>query len=529
MSIGTFHELNYFDLESMEVAAHLQEAHRIIERQQTEELRIQKQSKALNALNQNIDEAWAEVQRQQFALLSMLAEFRLTDSLNASIRTVAPIRFNALVQHLSVFSKPPHLEWVDLAVGEPKVLEMGNWIKLMLLLTLDSIFKIEVDEAKHYLTRIQERLVEWDVKERSGFLKLFAQWLHMSNTDEVNDKPALPSSLSELMKPSVRKEIQATPDGLQREKKSSSADNRTFVGNTDSSKTAVILVDKIDALDSEKDDFLVNKYKPLTEPMEPVRVVQPAAVIQTVLDEEFPWMRRITSVICADLVDNQRYQLAPALVKPIVLVGPSGLGKTHYLQRLADLMAVPSLILSVGGMADNMTLKGSSRSWSSARPSVISDFINQKQCPNPVVILDEIEKAGTGRNNGNVYDTLLQLLEIRNAGVFYDECLLASIDLSRVTYLATANSTKELPLPIRDRVRVLRVPEPTADHMLMVAYQLWWAYWGARQIPVSEMPPIDDRLLKKFLKGKTSVRQVKRVMDSVISNAKEKYPLMRLH
>lgn len=524
MSIETFHELNYFDLESMEVEAHLQEARRIIERQQTEELRIQKQSKALNALNQNIDAVWNQVQRQQFALLSMLANRR-----NASVQKVAPISFGELVQSLSVFSKPPHREWVDLVESEPKVLEMGYWIKLMLLLTLDSIFKFEVDEAKHYLTRIQERLMEWNVKERSGLMKLFAQWLHMPNTDEVTDKLSLPSSLGELMSPSIRKEIQATLDSLQHEKNPSSADNSTFIGNSDSSKTAVILVDKIDALDSEKDDFLVKKYKPLTEPMEPVRVVQPADVIQTVLDEEFPWMRRITSVICADLVDNQRYQLAPALVKPIVLVGPSGLGKTHYLQRLADLMAVPSLILSVGGMADNMTLKGSSRSWSSARPSVISDFINQKQCPNPVVILDEIEKAGTGRNNGNVYDTLLQLLEIRNAGVFYDECLLENIDLSRVTYLATANSTKELPLPIRDRVRVLRVPEPTADHMLMVAYQLWWSYWSARQIPVSEMPPIDDRFLNTLLKGKTSVRQVKLVMDSIIRNSKDKCPLMRLH
>ena len=80
---------------------------------------------------------------------------------------------------------------------------------------------------------------------------------------------------------------------------------------------------------------------------------------------------------------------------------------------------------------------------------------------NPLVILDEIEKAATSKYNGNLLDALLPLLEPRSASKYHDIFVQASVDLSGVVWLATANDVTSLPKPFRDRCRILAFPTPT--------------------------------------------------------------------
>jgi|GEM_PF-6388404 len=506
MAIGTFNEQDYFALESAEVEARLMNAQRILERQRQEEARIQKQSRELAALNNEISRAWAYLRHYGDEVLDLLRVGQ-----GSALQERAPNLCRRLILRLDVFLDHPHHEWAQLAFGEPKVLEIGNWVKLVVLLALGAAIHGDDKETRLCLDNLNARLDEWGVLEQSGILATLNQRLNMPNA------PSGAQIMNNPMTPATRHAAPARMDDYPQDEAGQSGEK------------SVLLVKKIGDGESEKDLYVVKKYKPLIEPMQLVRVGQSVAVIQEVLDTEFPWMTPITAIICDELIENQRYQFSTALVKPFVLVGSPGSGKSHYVQRLADLMSVPRLMLSVGGMSDNSTLRGTARSWSTGRPSVISEFMNEHACPNPVVILDEIEKGGTGHNNGNVYDTLLQLLETRNAASFYDECLMSPIDLSRVTYCATANSTENLPQPIRDRLRVLRVPNPTAAHLLGLAYQMWWSFWVSRQIPMSDIPPLNDKFLLSKLKGGTSVRQVQQIMDVTIRHAKNNHPLMRLH
>lgn len=539
MAIEQVTALTCFEVEYEQIEAQLQQAQLVINRYRREEDRMGNQYRELSELKAHIDEVWAEVHKQRFALFQLLNTHH-----DAAISAAAQKQFPELLRALNAFSCKPHGEWTKLAVSTPQVLETGYWLKLTLLMTLGAVFQYQIPWVQSHVSLIRTQFEQWQIKEeRTGFLKLFVKWANCASDtggdEDMADSPteATAYSATEATAEAVSEDddlrlaqqfVQQRMDRMSAAKPTAASHSQPFLEFTVQSKS-VVLVEKIETGDSDKDESLVKKYIPLTEPMPLSTLKLGAELIQEVLNKEFPWMHPITAQMYRALLDSQRYQLGSALIKPILLVGGPGVGKTHYLQRLADLMAVPQLVLSVGGMSDNMTLKGSSRSWSNARPSVISDFINQNLCPNPVVILDEIEKGGQGRNNGNVYDTLLQLLEPQNAAKFYDECLLANIDLSRVTYLATANSTEGLPEPIKDRMTVFKVPEPTANDRFLVAQQQWWAYWTARQIPMSAAPAFDAKFVGKLLKKATSLRQVKHIMDVYLKNASAACPLMQVH
>lgn len=280
----------------------------------------------------------------------------------------------------------------------------------------------------------------------------------------------------------------------------------------------VVLVEAIGGgADKQRDEPIQNRYAALTHPMPLVDVALASSEIAEILNSEFPWMEPVTMRLCALIRDRQHFSMdGPVLNKPILLVGDPGSGKTYYAQRFAELTRVPFRVLSVGGMNDNMVLKGSARHWNGTRPSAIAEFINEKQCPNPLFILDELDKAGSGKNNGNPYDTLIQLMEPRNAAQFFDECLLTEVDLSRVSYLATANSTETLPDPLKDRMSIWRVPSPEPVHLVELAVRVWWKHWNDMGVPSFMAPGPDVDLLERAVAKAPSIRQVKSIVSAVL-------------
>jgi hypothetical protein len=153
-----------------------------------------------------------------------------------------------------------------------------------------------------------------------------------------------------------------------------------------------------------------------------------------------------------------------AWFRPTLLVGKPGAGKTALARAIADVIGLPSVIYGAGGMADGSAM-GTSAQWHSARPSIALDLIRTSGIANPLVVLDEIDKADPGRNNGALADAMLSFLERSTAARIRDLSLEVEVDLSHVSWIATANDLRDVPAPLRDRFRVIEVAEPQWKHV----------------------------------------------------------------
>jgi ATP-dependent Lon protease len=150
----------------------------------------------------------------------------------------------------------------------------------------------------------------------------------------------------------------------------------------------------------------------------------------------------------------------PVRLSPVMLTGPVGVGTTRLVRRLfRDLLNIGVYRYDGGGASDGM-FGGSPKAWGNTVPSAPARAINQMRISNPVVLVDEIDKAGTSTRNGRLWNVLLPFLERETARAYRDVSLDAVLDLSWISHVATANSIEELPAPLRDRYRIVKVEAP---------------------------------------------------------------------
>lgn len=174
---------------------------------------------------------------------------------------------------------------------------------------------------------------------------------------------------------------------------------------------------------------------------------------------EFPYASGVIDVICAELVGRATVKL-----RPLLLVGAPGAGKSRFARRLGEELGV-SIWRVDASHVDGGAFGGTDRRWATAEPCHPFLAISQGMIANPLVLIDELEKAATGQYYGRLWDALLGFLESETSSRYPDPALQATIDLSNVSYVATANDTAPLPGPLRDRLRILKFPTPTRDHL----------------------------------------------------------------
>src|SRR3546814_6584495 len=95
----------------------------------------------------------------------------------------------------------------------------------------------------------------------------------------------------------------------------------------------------------------------------------------------------------SDLIARRRHGVLRLGMAPVLLVGPPGTGKTRFVQRLGELLDTPNTVINLAGMTDVKLLKGVTRGWASNRTSRVVEFIQQTKVPNPIFILDEIDRS----------------------------------------------------------------------------------------------------------------------------------------
>jgi hypothetical protein len=231
-------------------------------------------------------------------------------------------------------------------------------------------------------------------------------------------------------------------------------------------KGTVIIFTSIGNDSTSEGKRVVKEFEKLLNTALPLPPVPDLARVRERLVEEFPYAIAVIDDLLNRLVGRDHVH-----IRPTVLVGRPGCGKTRLARRLCEELAVPFELVSCGGLSDS-AIGGTARRWSSGEPSLAVLSIRRHHSAGPVVILDEIEKVGTSRHNGNVHDVLVGLFERETSQRWFDPYVESPCDLSHVSWLMTANTLATVPSVLLDRCRVIAFPEPGPEQLDVLAPRL---------------------------------------------------------
>lgn len=204
----------------------------------------------------------------------------------------------------------------------------------------------------------------------------------------------------------------------------------------------------------------------------------------------------------AEVLDDVKRQLAlcedsrDALeITPLLLLGPPGVGKTHFARALSHLLGTGMGFISMSSMTAGWVLSGASSQWKGARPGKVFETLVDGQYANPVMVVDEIDKAG-GEHAYDPLGALYSLLEHDTAQAFVDEFAEVPIDASQLIWVATANDERSIPEPILNRMNVYEVQAPDFEAARRIAFKLYAGIraehdWGSRFEPEPRAETLD--------------------------------------
>ncbi|MBT9465552.1 AAA family ATPase [Hydrogenophaga sp.] len=323
---------------------------------------------------------------------------------------------------------------------------------------------------------------EWSLIQRRRFMEAegYIVWtalsLVLTRTDRAAQLPSRRESLERGMHDVVLGQIEdaftPAPAAPKREElvRDPEGSDLCFKTATDSSgpKAPVLTVVQgpIPPAGDANDRQTLERFKPLQSPL-PVALMPSVAQLQESLSRlvrEFPWARIAIHIIFSELITRRSFGSLVFHLRPVLLLGPPGIGKTRFARRFAEEMALGFRAIGFAGISDIRALTGTSRGWASGQPSVLLEPLLNSRSASSLVLLDEIEKFVTGKSDmPSAGNFLLGLLEPENARSWFDSFLQTECDLSRLVFIATANSLAGLSTPLLSRLTVLDFGRPTPE------------------------------------------------------------------
>lgn len=216
------------------------------------------------------------------------------------------------------------------------------------------------------------------------------------------------------------------------------------------------------------------------------------------------------------------------LKSPILcFVGPPGVGKTSLGKSIAKALDRKYVRMALGGLHDESEIRGHRKTYIGAMPGRIIQSLKKVQTSNPVFVLDEIDKVGSD-HRGDPSSALLEVLDPEQNSSFYDNFLELEYDLSKVMFIATANSLSSIPIALRDRMEIIYISGYSIEEKIEIATKhLIKKQRKAHGLKATQVK-IPKKTLQKIIQDYTresGVRELDRVLASVMRYVAKKIAL----
>jgi len=244
--------------------------------------------------------------------------------------------------------------------------------------------------------------------------------------------------------------------------------------------------------------------------------------VQKVLDEDHHGLEEVKDRILEHLAV---LKLKGDMKAPILcLVGPPGVGKTSLGKSIARALKRKFIRMSLGGLHDESEIRGHRKTYIGAMPGRIIQSVKKAGASNPVFILDEIDKVGKDFR-GDPSSALLEVLDPEQNSTFYDNYLELEYDLSKVMFVATANSLNTIQPALLDRMEVINISGYSTEEKIEIAKK----HLIPRQRKEHGLKPVDvklkDDVLREMAESYTresGVRSLDRRLASVMRHVAKK-------
>jgi ATP-dependent Lon protease len=211
----------------------------------------------------------------------------------------------------------------------------------------------------------------------------------------------------------------------------------------------------------------------------PVYVLSNPSLLDQIIDKldyEFPHFKEVIAVVKRNLILSIVAK-KPLVLPPMLLLGAAGIGKTTFMKRLGEDLGLFSKVIHMESVSGNMSLSGLTTHWGGGHAGLFFETMMDSNVANPIIMLDEIDKTSI-QDKANPINALYTVLEKSTASHFVDEAVSVPLDLSLVSWLATANKDmhiieKELGAALLSRFSIFNINSPTIEERTRIGQTMY--------------------------------------------------------